>query len=899
MNRSFCRSRWVFIVLMLSLGAEGCSPEKRAQTGPIQPRVEDYATMEGITNGVPVWSFSNLCYIYGVSPDLMPALAMQEGNKHALVKIKPKKSWEISYNLCGTESEMTRRSAYNDSQAMLPIHLIDGDPDTAWASFEMMAPNARPEWIRVDLPLEAEVASVALVSANNTHYGNYGKALPKELEVKTSKDAWHWDTVYANKHLGTDQQVVEIKFRPRRAKQIWIIGNNFPPLTAPGDFDKSRYTFSVGEVEVRDSSGANLALVSRGGSVTVSSTSYVMLNDRFTQDALWNSLNYDLGNKWVRIGGDNGSFMWHYVEHEKGQLRIDPVADESVTDLKRHGVNVILNLDFKGNWIYEKPARKTNWLEARFREINDGYNDGMPAADANAEMYQGYLQYVEYMARHFKDRVSYFELGNEWNAWFGPEHYMKTFFEPAFKIVKQVAPNARIMLGSPAGFDADYILDCLGRERKSGIESGKLVADGRSLQGASGLDQWMWRNPDVLLVRQGIEAKDVMVRVAGHNDGQTGIALRYKDEKHYLAAMYAASKNTIVIYEVNIGNPSALGDDFWQPLVSVRKFDKKLQPNLSLTAKVQGSKATFTVSDGAEALSTAYTIKYLNDAGAAGLLQYSGESPQMFANFVVENAQGKTLVRDDFKGPNGTIPAGWKYITGGPTFVQKGVAAQIDGIGWHPGPNSAAYFSSVREFQKKCRELGFKGEFFATEIYAGSMYPPGPPKTSSETQMAKFLVKSLVGHNGLGMEAGPCHPHYTAYSHPQALCQTTWGMQTLQPCRPTMAYYMWRTIATVMDDFHPAEFPITFSDAKRLLAFTFQRGDGERMVAAWLDGPEGDGITEKKSDIAFPAMQGKRARVVDIMNGTEQELDFAVNGSETVVKALMIKDYPVLMRISY
>ena len=46
-------------------------------------------------------------------------------------------------------------------------------------------------------------------------------------------------------------------------------------------------------------------------------------------------------------------------------------------------------------------------------------------------------------------------------------------------------------------------------------------------------------------------------------------------------------------------------------------------------------------------------------------------------------------------------------------------------------------------------------------------------------------------------------------------------------------------------------------------------------------------------------MQGKRARVVDIMNGTEQELDFAVNGSETVVKALMIKDYPVLMRISY
>jgi hypothetical protein len=373
--------------------------------------------------------------------------------------------------------------------------------------------------------------------------------------------------------------------------------------------------------------------------------------------------------------------------------------------------------------------------------------------------------------------------------------------------------------------------------------------------------------------------------------------LRYKDEKHYLAAMYVASQNTMVIYEVNIGNPLALGDDFWQPLVSVKKFGNKLRPNLSMTAKALGSKATFTVSDGTDTLSAAYTIKYLNDAGAAGLLQYSGESPQMFGNFLVEDTHGKTLVTDDFKGPNGTIPAVWKYITGGPTFVPKGVAAQLDAIAWHPEPNSAAYFSSVRNFQKKCGKLGFKGEFFATEIYAGSMYPPGPPKTSSETQMAKFLVKSLVGHNGLGMEAGPCHPHYTAYSHAQALCQTTWGMQTLQPCRPTMAYYMWRTIATVMDDFHPAEFPVTFSDAKRLLAFTFQRADGERMVAAWMDGPEGDGITEKKSDIAFPAMQGKRARVVDIMNGTEQELGFAAEGDGTVLRGMLIKDYPIFVKI--
>ena len=107
------------------------------------------------------------------------------------------------------------------------------------------------------------------------------------------------------------------------------------------------------------------------------------------------------------------------------------------------------------------------------------------------------------------------------------------------------------------------------------------------------------------------------------------------------------------------------------------------------------------------------------------------------------------------------------------------IPSPIDAIGWHPGEDpDAAYFKAVREFQKKCRDLGFQGQFLATEIYAGSMYPPGEksyPMLTSETQMAKYLVRSLVGHSGVGMEAGPCHPHFTGRVHPQALCQATWG----------------------------------------------------------------------------------------------------------------------------
>ena len=121
-----------------------------------------------------------------------------------------------------------------------------------------------------------------------------------------------------------------------------------------------------------------------------------------------------------------------------------------------------------------------------------------------------------------------------------------------------------------------------------------------------------------------------------------------------------------------------------------------------------------------------------------------------------------------------------------------------------------------------CETLGFKGRYYATEIYAGSSYPPGQP---TEMQMAKYLVRSLTGHSGLDMEAGPCHPHFTAFPHPQSLCRQTWPVQTLVPCQPSITYYAWRTLATVLDDFYPAEYPVSFSAKDSPTCFTFENSD--------------------------------------------------------------------------
>src|SRR5262249_27910685 len=154
---------------------------------------------------------------------------MQEDNSNPCVKIRPKKSWEIKWNLLGSNTSQHPRAPDNDFQNFSPVHLIDGDPDTAWCSFGSIKPDVHPEWIRIDLPIESTVASVGLVQSNKYYPGsNFGCSLPRELTIKLSRDAWRWETVYESKDVDVDApERLELKFKPRRAKQIWISGNNF------------------------------------------------------------------------------------------------------------------------------------------------------------------------------------------------------------------------------------------------------------------------------------------------------------------------------------------------------------------------------------------------------------------------------------------------------------------------------------------------------------------------------------------------------------------------------------------------------------------------------------------------------------------------------------------------
>lgn len=663
-----------------------------------EPNIEDYATIEAYCDGIPVYAFG-YTYVYGVSPDLLPGAVLQEGNTHPVIKIEPKKSWEIKRNLCGSTPAREPKTMWNDDQPLLPIHLIDGDSETAWSSRGGTVPDRQPEWIRIDLPALNMVASVALVCSQvGPSPGGelkVGKALPGDVTIKLSNDARQWETVYENKNFsGPDAGPTVIEFQPRPAKQIWIIANNLP-ISLPWG-----HAFSIGEVEVRDPIGNNLALLSKGAGVQVSSTYYGYGMDRFTQDMLW-PIQYDLGFKWTRVGYDMGMYLWSYVERERGKLQIDNRADEVITEAYNNGVNVILCLD-KGNWLYHDPPRKVDWKKSRVCEMMETYYDYQGWPHESKEMMDGWLCYVDYMVRHFKGRVAYFEIGNEWQG-IGVDNYIK-IVKATIPVIRKADPSARIMLGSTGGFDRDAILACL----------------------------------------------------------------------------------------------------------------------------------------------------------------------------------------------------------------REGLGPELDAIGWHPwyqaDPDTPAYRNykqDVAEFKKECEALGFKGQYAATEWTWAAPYP-GTTEWCSEMQKAKYSTQLMIAHCGMDIISLYNETFQTGkIDWDVTLLRNAFSVDPISPAQPQPIYYVFRTISTVVDDFHPAEFPVQFSCEqsetvmKKFDCYTLRRGDKELLIATWIPGKTKDGIVEEKSDITLLGVRAERAWAVDTINGTEQELNLIYSGSDTVLSGMLIKDYPVFIRLTY
>lgn len=132
------------------------------------------------------------------------------------------------------------------------------------------------------------------------------------------------------------------------------------------------------------------------------------------------------------------SIRWVDVERQKGKPVIPPFADSMVATCEEKGVEPLILLLY-GNRHYD--------------------NGSFPISE---EAEEGFIRYAETVVRHFKGRVKYYEMWNEWDMGLGqprgkdgkrpkgtPESYAK-FVAALYPRLKAIDPDAIFLAGGHA-----------------------------------------------------------------------------------------------------------------------------------------------------------------------------------------------------------------------------------------------------------------------------------------------------------------------------------------------------------------------------------------------------------------------------------------------------------------
>jgi hypothetical protein len=399
----------------------------------------------------PIHAYGDLD-VLSVSPTYEPLLVLQKRCSSPWKAVRLRKSWEISSNYLGLTPTRLPNSIEPEFAPNAAARMIDGDVRTyGVACVPLGDPAIARAWVRVTLPRPATLSCVRLIPPPDTS----PVAAPANFEIRLIDwDLWESEGKHAVVYRaegGQDHRLparapqdpgatapaayrppgpagpsrggpLECRFAPARAREVWI--------TSDADF-------ALAEIEAIDAEGRNLARLSSGAGITVSAEPRLFWLDQSTHDALW-LMQFDLGIKWLRISYYLSPLIWPFVERQRGVYTVDPHTDRAVSAASENGIEVCLTLG---------------------------------PADHPGESYE---EYVRFMVGHFRGRVRYYEILNEFynQDAFGPnvrgpvekavEAYCAVAL-PAARMIRRTDPGAKIVQCGPCPLAADFILGCLAK----------------------------------------------------------------------------------------------------------------------------------------------------------------------------------------------------------------------------------------------------------------------------------------------------------------------------------------------------------------------------------------------------------------------------------------------------
>jgi hypothetical protein len=223
------------------------------------------------------------------------------------------------------------------------------------------------------------------------------------------------------------------------------------------------------------------------------------------------------------------------------------------------------------------------------------------------------------------------------------------------------------------------------------------------------------------------------------------------------------------------------------------------------------------------------------------------------------------------------------------SLLTSDIMPLVDIISWHalyghsPECDPGYYYgypSLVERIKETASANGFQGVYEVDEI---NWRPNTEPDEGGFCQhygnvaFAKYWLRGIMMNLGLDVIAGNLRNH------------PGW-----EP-----AYTMVHHLSTVIEGNETVSIPVTLQTvAANPKYYSFSLANGDKLVAVWNDGIAVDYDDGIASTLVVRDHSGWKAIGIDVLNGFEQELVSSSEGADLVIDNFMLKDFPILIRLS-
>jgi hypothetical protein len=221
------------------------------------------------------------------------------------------------------------------------------------------------------------------------------------------------------------------------------------------------------------------------------------------------------------------------------------------------------------------------------------------------------------------------------------------------------------------------------------------------------------------------------------------------------------------------------------------------------------------------------------------------------------------------------------------TSLQSDIMPLVDVVSWHgngPAPDCESlrdfyyeYPSMVQQIKDVASAHGFDGEYQGNEL--GYRTPetaqPDTHCVHSPTVAAKYSGRNIVMHLGMDMRV-----------------TVSGGSGTVGP-----------NLCTAVAGALPAALPVQIQTAAtNTVSYTFSSPNDAYLVALWTDGIAAEydpGIPATVTvPLPLPGSVDHKVTGIDVLHGFEQPLMASEEDGNLVIRNLLVKDYPILLRVS-